>query len=209
MADRTRLRIIGSPDASYALVVDRDSASLLGLANASEARPALNPANTMRIGDATAGSQVATRSSSDVWRMGELGTAAMLIGLAEAALDLINDYAKIRETFGRKIGSYQAVRHPIANMALAAEVARCQLWYAAAAMKEGRADADVHLDAAKYLANQAALANADTCIQLHGGIGVTDEHHAHLFLKHAMMTGKLFGSKRALLGRLIDARIEA
>ena len=209
VADGARLRLIGAPDAAYALHATRDGARLTVIdATATSPRPALDPANSMRT-VAAAGDLVGERPGGDVWQMGELGTAAMLIGLAEAALDLINDYAKIRETFGRKIGSYQAVRHPIANMALAAEVARCQLWYAAAAIKEGRGDAGVHLDAAKHLANQAALANADTCIQLHGGIGVTDEHHAHLFLKHALLVGKLFGSKRALLCRLIDARIEA
>lgn len=207
--DRNTVRLIGAPDAIYALRVTRDGARLTEIDTMSAStRPALDPANSMRVTPAS-GAIIAERAGSDVWRLGELGAAAMLIGIAEAALDLINDYAKVRETFGRKIGSYQAVRHPIANMALAAEVARCQLWYAAAAIKESRSDADVHLDAAKHLANQAALANADTCIQLHGGIGVTDEHHAHLFLKHAMLIAKLFGSKRALLARLVEARIEA
>ena len=75
-------------------------------------------------------------------------------------------------------------------------------------LKEDRADAAVHLDAAKHMANQAALANADATIQLHGGIGVTDEHDAHLLLKHAMTLSRLFGSKRALLARLLGARVE-
>ena len=64
------------------------------------------------------------------------------------------------------------------------------------------------LDAAKHLANQAALANADSNIQLHGGIGVTDEHHAHLLLKHALLLSRLFGGKRSLLTRLLHAELE-
>jgi alkylation response protein AidB-like acyl-CoA dehydrogenase len=51
-------------------------------------------------------------------------------------------------------------------------------------------------------------ANTDSNIQLHGGIGVTDEHHAHLYLKHALVLIKLFGARRDLLGRLLNARLE-
>ena len=152
---------------------------------------------------------VAASSSGDhVWQMGQLATAAQLVGIAEAVLDQIVDYAKVRETFGRKIGSWQAVRHPCADMAVRLEAARSQLWFAATAMKEGRSDAVVHLDAAKHQANQAAAANADTNIQLHGGIGVTDEHHAHLYMKHALVLAKLFGGKRDLLARLLTAKVE-
>ena len=72
----------------------------------------------------------------------------------------------------------------------------------------GRADAAAHLDAAKHVANQAAVANADSNIQLHGGIGVTEEHHAHLYLKHALVLAKLFGSRRELLASLLDAQVD-
>jgi alkylation response protein AidB-like acyl-CoA dehydrogenase len=129
----------------------------------------------------------------------------MLVGIAEAALDQIVEYAKIRETFGKPIGSYQAVRHPCADMATRLEAARCQLWFAAAAMKESRTDAVGHLDAAKHLANECAAFVTDLNIQLHGGIGVTDEHDAHIFMKHALLLRKLFGSKRLLLKNLLHA----
>ena len=207
--DSGGFRLLGDPQAGYAIAVDRDRAQLHALDGASaEVRPPLDPAVSMRRIAALPGNAIAEVAGESIWQMGELGVAAMLIGIAEAALDLIVEYAKIRETFGRKIGAYQAVRHPCADMALRAETARCQLWFAAAAIKEGRGDAGVHLDAAKHLANQAAIANADTNIQLHGGIGVTDEHDAHLLLKHAMLLGKLFGSKRPLLARLLHAQAE-
>ena len=61
---------------------------------------------------------------------------------------------------------------------------------------------------AKARCGEAAVEITREAIQLHGGIGVTDEHHAHLLLKHAWLVGKLFGTKRALLGRLLDARVE-
>lgn len=202
--DGAGLRIVGAADAAYAVEVDRSGARLFALAGAAEERPALDPVNSMRIA-ADAGAPVVEAAGETVWRMGMLGTAAMLVGLAEAALAQIVEYAKVRETFGRKIGAYQAVRHPCVDMALRVEAARCQLWFAAAALAEDRADAGLHLDAVKHLANQAAHRNADTNIQLHGGIGVTDEHHAHLYLKHALLLAKLFGTKRGLLPRLLAA----
>jgi alkylation response protein AidB-like acyl-CoA dehydrogenase len=208
--DGAGIRLIGAAEAAYGLQADESGARLYDLAAMpAEDRASLDVANSFRVASAPQTEPFAEVAGAGVWQLGMLGVAAMQIGLAEAALDQIVEYAKVRETFGRKIGSYQAVRHPCAEMALRAEAARCQLWMAATAIKEGRSDAPVHLDAAKHLANQAALANADSNIQLHGGIGVTDEHHAHLFLKHSWLLGKLFGSKRALLARLLDARVES
>jgi alkylation response protein AidB-like acyl-CoA dehydrogenase len=206
--DRDRHRLLGHPDAELALLVSPDAMQLVSLDNVSaEPRAALDPANSMRIVSRLP-MPIIDMPGDHGWRLAELGAAAMLVGLAEAALELIVEYAKVRETFGRKIGSWQAVRHPCADMAVRAEAARAQLWYAATAIKEGHADAGVHLDAAKHIANQAALANADMSIQLHGGIGVTDEHNCHLLLKHAMVLSRLFGSKRGLLGRLLNARLK-
>jgi alkylation response protein AidB-like acyl-CoA dehydrogenase len=208
VADGAGLRLLGSANAAFALHAMPDGARLIALPSAGAVeRPSLDPAVAMRL-RADDQDAVARFDGDRIWRMGQLGAAAMLIGMAEAALDQIVAYAKIRETFGRKIGAYQAVRHPCADMALRVEAARSQLWYAATALKAGRADAGVHLDAAKHLANQAAVANADTNIQLHGGIGVTEEHTAHLFLKHALVVSKLFGSKRPLLAGLLHAAAE-
>jgi alkylation response protein AidB-like acyl-CoA dehydrogenase len=205
--DGTALRLLGAPAAGLVLYADEDGASLHELGGARlDTRPPLDPATTMRVADKLPAPLAAVKGRA-IWDLGQLGAAAMLVGLAEAALDLIVDYAKVRETFGRKIGSYQAVRHPCADMALRVEAARSQLWYAAASMKDRRPDAAAQLDAAKHLANEAALANADVNIQLHGGIGVTDEHSAHLLLKRALLLGRVFGSKRSLLARLLRARV--
>lgn len=207
LLDGAGLRLLGSRNADYALLVTRDLATLLLLTAAkADARSSLDLAMSMRLSENNL-PVVATRVGDHVWQMGQLGTAAQLVGIAEATLDQIVEYAKVRETFGKKIGSWQAVRHPCADMAVRVEAARSQLWFASTAMKEGRADAGVHLDAAKHQANQAAAANADSNIQLHGGIGVTDEHHAHLYLKHALVLAKLFGGRRELLARLLSAEV--
>jgi alkylation response protein AidB-like acyl-CoA dehydrogenase len=208
VADGEAWRVFGHPSANIAILVEEAGASLHSLSDAQlEPRPSLDPANSVRL----LGQLPAAFERTDgkrIGQLGKLGAAAMLVGFAEAALDEIVEYAKIRETFGRKIGAYQAVRHPCADMAVRVEAARAQLWYAAAALKEGRSDAAVHLDAAKHMANEAALHNTDNNIQLHGGIGVTDEHNAHLLLKHTLLLTRLFGAKRPLLGRLLSAQLE-
>jgi alkylation response protein AidB-like acyl-CoA dehydrogenase len=208
VADGDGYRLLGHRDADLALLArprETLTVSLTGVD--ASALAALDPANSLRI-VAALPEPVERLAGSTIWQLGQLGAAAMLVGVAEAALDLITEYAKVRETFGRKIGAWQAVRHTCADMAVRSEAARAQLWYAAAAIKEERADAAAHLDAAKHLANVAALANTDANIQLHGGIGVTDEHDAHLLLKHALLLSRLFGSKRMLLGRLLHAQLE-
>jgi hypothetical protein len=205
--DNASQRLIGHRHAELALLVTQDSARLYTAAEVvTKERDCLDPANSLRV-VASLPAPVETHLGQSAWQAGQLGTAAMLLGIAEAALDMIVDYAKVRETFGRKIGAWQAVRHPCAEMAVRAEAARAQLWYAAAAIKEGRTDAAAHLDAAKHLANQAALSNTDANIQLHGGIGATDEHNAHLLLKHALLLSRLFSGKRSLLGRLLRAEL--
>lgn len=206
--DGDKHRLLGSNHSDLGLVVEPGELWIHALDGIDALqRPSLNPANSMYIVSALPAA-VECVEGDHIWRLGQLGAAAMLVGIAEAALDLIVGYAKIRETFGRKIGSWQAVRHPCADMAVRVEAARSQLWYAAAAIKEGRDDAAVHLDVAKHMANLAALANTDANIQLHGGIGVTDEHNAHLLMKHALLISRLFGSQRMLLRRLLDARLK-
>jgi alkylation response protein AidB-like acyl-CoA dehydrogenase len=209
VGDGPALRLLGPHDAALALHVERDGAQLLDVsAIETGVRPSLDPATGMRTIVHGTPRTVAVSPDGDIWNLGQLGVAAMQVGLAERALELIVEYAKVRETFGRKIGTYQAVRHACADMALRGEAARCQLWSAAAALKERRSDAHVHLDAAKHLANRAAVLNADVDIQLHGAIGVTEEHHAHLLLKHGLLLARLFGSTRTLLARLLHAELE-
>jgi alkylation response protein AidB-like acyl-CoA dehydrogenase len=209
VADGEDIRVFGRRDAASALQITAEGVRLIDLQGvALEERPSLDPAVSMRILRSGVIGATPFQACPELAQLARLGTAAMLLGVAEAALDLIVDYAKVRHTFGRPIGAYQAVRHPCADMALRAEAARCQLWFAAAAMTEGRRDADAHIDAAKHLANEAAVMNTDVNIQLHGGIGVTDEHDAHLLLKHAVVLSRLFGSRRVLLANLLHARVE-
>lgn len=115
----------------------------------------------------------------------QLLAAAFAVGCADAARDMAADYAKMREQFERPIGWFQALKHICSDMAVRAAVARSQLYYAACALDENAADAAFHIAAAKRLADQAALENGRANIQVHGGIGMTDEAMPHLCLKRA------------------------
>lgn len=115
----------------------------------------------------------------------QLLSSAYAVGCADAARDMAADYAKLREQFDRPIGWFQALKHMCSDMAVRAAAARSQLYYAACALDENAADAAFHVAAAKRLADQAALDNGRANIQVHGGIGMTDEAAAHLPLKRA------------------------
>lgn len=203
-------RAIGTRDASLLLVVEANGASLLEL-KAGDVRslPCLDKSISMGLVDGAEHTVAAQSPGGEFERAGELLSASMLLGVAEATRDMIVEYAKQRHTFGRPIGAYQAVRHPCADMAVRCEVTRCQLFVAAVSLRDGRSDAGLQLDSAKVLANTAALQNVDWNIQLHGGIGVMAEFTAHFFMKRAQVIARCFGDEKALLKRIVDAPIAA
>ena len=128
----------------------------------------------------------------------DLLVSAQLLGIAEATRDLAVSYAQVRQQFGRPIGTFQAIKHHCANMAIAAEMLSSQHDMAAIAARDGRADAAFQIAALRLLAPKAALGNARTCIQLHGGIGFSAETDAHRFLKQAHLLSRL-GAGAAVL----------
>lgn len=208
--DPDRLRLFDWKGATLALLVEPGGASVFAL-DGEAVTPLDCLDKTVSMGTVARASlpSLAASEGGRVAQSGMLNAAAMLVGMAEAELAMIVDYAKIRETFGRPIGAYQAVRHPCADMAVRCEAARAQLYAAAVALRDGRPDATAQIEAAKLLANTAAVRNADGNIQLHGGIAVTMEHDAHLYMKRANLLARLFGQDRALLARLLDAKLAA
>lgn len=130
--------------------------------------------------------------------------AAYAVGIAEATRDMAVDYAKVREQFGKPIGSFQAVKHLCADMAIRAEAAMCQAAFAASTLAEDKAGAEFQARSAKIVATKAALENAAQNIQVHGAIGFTSEADAHLYLKRAHVVDQLFGDQRTQRVRLID-----
>ena len=135
--------------------------------------------------------------------------AAVLSGIAETAVAMGVAYAGLRKQFGRPIGSFQAVKHHCANMAIAARCARDQACFAAVALDDRRDDAALQVDCALLVAARAALENSAMNIQVHGGIGFSDEAEPHLLLKRAQLLLTLAGGLEAATSRVADARARA
>jgi alkylation response protein AidB-like acyl-CoA dehydrogenase len=130
------------------------------------------------------------------WRReGSVATAAFLVGLAQTCTDLSVAYAKERRQFDRPIGSFQAVKHLLADMLVRTEVARASVHAAACTLDEPEiGDVARAVAGAKLLAGEAAIANGKTATQVHGGMGFTWEVDVHLYLKRAWVLDTVFGS---------------
>jgi len=168
-----------------------------------EGRPSIDP--TRRLGDVRFSGIAAPPLASDAATLRTLATllaAAEAVGVAERTLEDSVEYAKVRQQFGRPIGSFQAVKHRCADMAVRAEVARSLTTFAAVALAEGEETAPRHVAAAKVLATDAALANAADNVQNHGGMGFTWEADAHLYLKRAWLLEHALGTRAGHLDRL-------
>jgi len=139
-------------------------------------------------------------------RTGTVLSAAMLVGGAQGALDVARGYALEREQFGVPIGSFQAVKHLLADMYVRVELARAATYAAAAVVADPRAgDPDHAVAAAKLLAGEAGVANGRTAVQVLGGMGFTWDMLPHYFLKRAWVLEHLFGTSSAHAGALAAA----
>lgn len=119
--------------------------------------------------------------------------SAEALGGAQAALDRTVAYAKERIQFGRSIGSFQAYKHRLADMMVDIEQARSAVYWAACAIDESSPEAMLALHSAKSFAADTYCRCAGDMIQLHGGIGFTWEHDAHLFFKRARAIHTMLG----------------
>jgi alkylation response protein AidB-like acyl-CoA dehydrogenase len=124
---------------------------------------------------------------------GALGVAAQLIGLAQHMLDTTVDYAKERRQFGVPIGSFQAVKHHLADVALGLEFARPLVYRAAWSLATDDDDRSVHVAMAKARASEAALLAGRVALQVHGAIGYTTEYDLHLWMKRAWALAASWG----------------
>jgi alkylation response protein AidB-like acyl-CoA dehydrogenase len=141
--------------------------------------------------------------------LGALMSAAQLVGLAEGMLDQAVEYAKIRTQFGQPVGAFQAIKHKLADVAVALEFARPVLWRAAQALEDGAASASLHVSHAKVVATDAAYLSAESAIQVHGAMGYTYEVDLHFWMKRAWALGGAWGSRAYHLARIETAVIGA
>jgi len=125
--------------------------------------------------------------------LARIALAAEQVGAAEMCLDMAVEYAKVRKQFGRPIGSFQAIKHKCADMLMMVESARSAAFYASAVAGQGEADLEEAASSAKAFCSDTFFHCAAENIQIHGGIGFTWEHPAHMYFKRAKATETLFG----------------
>lgn len=125
--------------------------------------------------------------------LARIALAAEQVGAAEMCLDMSVEYAKVRKQFGRPIGSFQAIKHKCADMLTMVESARSAAFYASAVADQGEADLGEVASSAKAFCSDTYFHCAAENIQIHGGIGFTWEHPAHMYFKRAKASEVLLG----------------
>jgi 3-oxochol-4-en-24-oyl-CoA dehydrogenase len=203
--------VLGAPDAGVLVICAGEDVVVVDAGAEGVTATALPSLDTTRSIGAVAlrgvtvtGDRVlrgAARRARTVFR---ILAAAESVGVSWSCLEMARDYAKVREQFGRPIGTFQAVKHHLANMLVDAEQATAATWDAA------RAD---DLDSAWFAAAVAAsyairsqIFNAEKNIQLHGGVGFTWEHDAHLYLRRARALAALIGDGADPLVDVVEAQ---
>jgi len=153
------------------------------------ARLTLDGVEGRLVGTDTAGAEAVTRAL----QLAAVALAAECVGGAQKCLELSADYAGERVQFGRPIGSFQAVKHKLANLLIQVEQARSASYFAAREAAQEGPDLAMAASLAKAYTADAFFAAAADTIQIHGGIGFTWEHPAHLYFKRAKSSELLFG----------------
>ncbi len=150
----------------------------------------LDASGGTRIGDGAA-----ARARAEL--VGAVGVAALQAGCAARALDMTVQYSKERIQFGRQIGSFQALKHRMADMLVLLEMCRSASWAASYAVSTGADNAEQLAHVAKSYCSDALDRIAAETVQLHGGIAITWEHDAQLVFKRAHALSQLFGQAHA------------
>ena len=202
----TAVTIVDSDMASLVLRLDSGSASLFELSSLTDVERVDSIDELVHIDAAVLDdAPLVAAIGSAFWNRATLLSAAYLAGIAGAVTSQSTQYAKDRQQFGQPIGAFQAVKHRCADMATRAEAARAQSRFAALVVRDGLPGAAFQVHSARVVASAAAIANAQTNIQNHGGIGFTWEHTAHRYLTRARIWSQVIGNQPMHLGAALDA----
>ncbi|MCW2499279.1 MAG: acyl-CoA dehydrogenase protein [Frankiales bacterium] len=184
-------QVVDAAGASLLLLADGDDLTVVEDFTATPLEP-LDPTRPQARVEARPGRVIGTaHHARDLLHV---ALAAESVGAAQRVLELTVEHLLVREQFGRPLGSFQALRHRIADLTVAVEAATSSAWYAARATD----DLPVAAPLAKAVAADAFVQVAGDSIQLHGGIGFTWEHNAHLYFKRAWTTALMHGDSRSL-----------
>jgi alkylation response protein AidB-like acyl-CoA dehydrogenase len=182
--------------ASILLAVEGNDLLELGPASRDpDGRPSMDLSSPIGSLDASGGQRIgdgsAARARAEL--VGAVGVAALQAGCAARALDMTVSYSLERVQFGRPIGSFQALKHRMADMLVLLEMCRSASWAASYAVSVGADNAEQLAHVAKSYCSDALDRIAAETVQLHGGIAITWEHDAHLVFKRAHALSQLFG----------------
>jgi alkylation response protein AidB-like acyl-CoA dehydrogenase len=183
-------------DQASILVAATDDGLVELPAGSGEWRPSMD--QTIRLGAVSVsggtpiGDAEAARSRAAL--VGAVGVAALSAGLSARALEMTVAYSKERVQFGRPIGSFQALKHRMADLLVLVEMSRSASWAASYALSTDAANADQLAHVAKAYCSDALSKVAAETVQLHGGIAITWEHDAQLVFKRAHALAQLYGA---------------
>ena len=137
-----------------------------------------------------------------------LGTSVELLGVAQAVLDMTIGYTKLREQFGKLIGSFQALQHRMVDCYVDAELNRSLLYKVLSAWDEDTSHPAM-VSAVKARVGKGALKTVRAALQLHGAIGYTDEHDIGIYYKRAVALAAKYGNEITHVGRFSDLTLPA
>jgi alkylation response protein AidB-like acyl-CoA dehydrogenase len=159
-----------------------------------------SPATRIASGDA------ARAAAARAFDRGALGVSAMLLGLARHLIDATVEYVKVRKQFGSAIGSFQAVKHHLADALVKLEFARPVVYRAAYSMSHRSTSCSLHVSMGKAYASEAAWTSSRAALQCHGAIGYSYEHDLHLWMKRVWALNAAWGDAswhRARVGNMV------
>ncbi|KUI05823.1 acyl-CoA dehydrogenase family protein [Mycobacterium sp. IS-3022] len=197
------------PHVPYA--VDADTAGLILMADNNEVREGAAGARhesvdpSRKLFDVSASGDAKPADVARAYEFGVLATAAQLVGAGQAMLDMSVEYAKQRSQFGKVIGTYQAIKHKLADVHIAVELARPLVYGAALSLADNSPDTARDVSAAKAAAADAALLAARSALQTHGAIGFTQEHDLSLWLLRVQALRSAWGDPSVHRRRVLEA----
>lgn len=191
--------------------VDADAAGLILFADnaqvwdgvAGQQHESVDPSR--KLFDVSASGDPQSADVARAFEFGALATAAQLVGAGQALLDASVEYAKQRSQFGTIIGTYQAIKHKLADVLIAVELARPLVYGAALSLGTGAPSAARDVSAAKAAAADAALLAARSALQTHGAIGFTQEHDLSLLLVRVQALRPAWGDPTWHKRRVLEA----
>jgi alkylation response protein AidB-like acyl-CoA dehydrogenase len=207
LADVVLVPADGVPYGLYAVRTAQPGVSLAPVVSLDMTRQLADLTFEEAPGRRVASGEAARKAVAAALAAGAAVLASELLGTAERCLEITVAYLKERRQFARPIGSFQALKHRVADLWVGVTQARAAARYAAACLAAGDPDAPVAVALAKAACSDIAVRAAQECVQLHGGIGFTWEHPAHLYLKRAKSSSIAFGTAdrhRSSLARLAN-----